>query len=224
MTSTPRQNGQHCISYLWIGRKTVAVQRMSERYYNAKLLKSVARFAELPLDHGSEVAFAGRSNSGKSSAINRICNHKNLARTSKTPGRTQLLNFFCIDDRHRLVDLPGYGYAKVADHVRRHWQQLIRQYLAHRVSLKGIMLMMDIRHPLTQSDQLLLDWCLESELRCHILLTKSDKLRRGAVIASMQQVHNQLSQFDGVSIQAFSAKTGVGIRECQQTLDEWLFA
>ncbi len=140
---------------------------------------SAAKVDQCPDDEGFEVAFAGRSNAGKSSALNTLT-HASLARTSKTPGRTQLLNFFKLDDERRLVDLPGYGYAKVPIPLKQHWQRHLEAYLGSRESLKGLILMMDIRHPMTDFDLLMLDWAVASGMPMHILLTKADKLTYGA--------------------------------------------
>ena len=140
---------------------------------------SAAKVDQCPDDEGFEVAFAGRSNAGKSSALNTLT-HASLARTSKTPGRTQLLNFFKLDDERRLVDLPGYGYAKVPIPLKLHWQRHLEAYLGGRESLKGLILMMDIRHPMTDFDLLMLDWAVASGMPMHILLTKADKLTYGA--------------------------------------------
>src|SRR5574344_3130863 len=145
----------------------------------AQFLISAARVDQCPPDEGLEVAFVGRSNSGKSSALNTLT-RASLARTSKTPGRTQLLNFFALDEDRRLVDLPGYGYAKVPIPLKLHWQQHLEAYLSSRESLCGVVLMMDIRHPLTEFDRMMLDWALASRLPIHVLLTKADKLTFGA--------------------------------------------
>ena len=141
----------------------------------ARFLISAAKVDQCPPDEGYEVAFAGRSNAGKSSALNTLT-HASLARTSKTPGRTQLLNFFTLDEERRLVDLPGYGYAKVPIPLKQHWQRHLEAYLGSRESLVGLVLMMDIRHPLTDFDRLMLDWAQVSRLPVHVLLTKADKL------------------------------------------------
>jgi GTP-binding protein len=145
-------------------------------YQQAQYFLSTHHFHQLPADVGREVAFAGRSNAGKSSAINAIVGQKSLARTSKTPGRTQQIVFFKLDEERRLVDLPGYGFAKVPLKVKEHWQQLLEKYLHTRESFQGLILMMDIRHPLTEFDQQMLLWCQLSNMPVHILLTKADKL------------------------------------------------
>jgi len=170
------------------------------------------------------VAFAGRSNAGKSSAINLITNQKTLARTSKTPGRTQLLNFFELDENRRLVDLPGYGYAKVPDAIQRNWGQAMEDYLIHRQSLRGIFLVMDIRHPLTDFDWQLILWCSQRQLPTHIALTKADKLSRGAAKSTLLKAQSAIASEVSlpVSLQLFSALARQGVDEAHAKLDEWL--
>lgn len=186
---------------------------------------SVAQLDKLPPDEGAEVAFAGRSNAGKSSAINCITGQKALARTSKTPGRTQLINFFRLDESRCLVDLPGYGYAKVPEAIKRRWQQTMEQYLSSRQSLRGLILLMDVRHPLKEIDQQLLSWCWEVGMPVHILLTKADKLKRGAAQNALLQVQRELAAHspDGLSsVQLFSSTKGTGLDEVYKVLDAWL--
>lgn len=193
-------------------------------YSQAKFLKSAARVEQLPPDTGFEVAFAGRSNAGKSSALNCLTGIRQLARTSKTPGRTQLLNVFTLaDESRRLVDLPGYGYAKVALSIKRDWQKSLAHYLDVRESLRGLVLLMDIRHPLKELDQAMVDWALDRDLPVHILLTKADKLSRGPVQSTLHQVrkHYELMP-DLVSVQAFSSLKKQGIDELILTLNKWL--
>ena len=175
-------------------------------YSKAVFLKSAARVDQLPEDSGYEVAFAGRSNAGKSSALNCLTAIKNLARTSKTPGRTQLINLFSLDEQRRLVDLPGYGYAKVALQVKLEWQKNLAHYLEVRESLKGLVLLMDIRHPLKDLDQMMIDWALNRELPVHILLTKADKLSRSEVKNCVLKVrkHYDLAQHL-ITVQSFSS-------------------
>jgi GTP-binding protein len=189
----------------------------------ASFLISAAKVDQCPDDLGHEVAFAGRSNAGKSSALNTLT-HASLARTSKTPGRTQLLNFFRLDDERRLVDLPGYGYAKVPIPLKQHWQKHLEAYLGSRESLRGLMLMMDIRHPLTEFDVLMLDWSAASEMPMHILLTKADKLAFGAAKNALLKVQQDIRKRwgDRVSIQLFSAPKRQGIEEAQAVLAQWL--
>lgn len=195
---------------------------MNPRYRQAAFLTSAAKLKQAPPDIGHEVAFAGRSNAGKSSAINTLCDQKSLARTSKTPGRTQLLNFFSIDDDRRIVDLPGYGYAKVAEGIKREWQGSLSAYLEQRECLRGLMLMMDIRHPLKDFDQQMLQWANQISLPVHVLLTKSDKLKKGQAANSLLKVRNSLREVNaGFSVQTFSSLKKSGIDEAHAKLDEW---
>ena len=189
----------------------------------ASFLTSAARVEQCPEDEGYEVAFAGRSNAGKSSAINTLT-RASLARTSKTPGRTQLLNFFSLDDERRLVDLPGYGYAKVPIPLKLHWQQHLEAYLSSRTSLMGLILMMDIRHPLTPFDHLMLDWAASSQMPMHILLTKADKLTFGAGKAALLKTQKEIQNKWGATatIQLFSSTKRIGITEAHQVLANWL--
>ena len=161
-------------------------------YNKARYLTSAAEIKQLPSDFGWEVAFIGRSNAGKSSAINTITNIKGLARTSDTPGRTQMINLFALDEERRFVDLPGYGYAKVPRHVKERWEQVTSQYLHTRNCLRGLILIMDIRHPLTEMDQNLINWTLDSNVALHILLTKSDKISRQSARKILKEVEENL--------------------------------
>ena len=192
------------------------------RYNRAEFLISVPTPQQAPDDSGYEVAFAGRSNAGKSSALNALTGRKSLARTSKTPGRTQHLVFFSLDDEHRLVDLPGYGFAKVPDKVKMQWGQAMENYLVMRQSLRGLILLMDVRHPLTDFDQQMLSWCAHSQMPVHILLTKADKLKRGAAMNSLQKVKKELKEQPNVSIQLFSATKKTGVDEALAVIDNWL--
>jgi GTP-binding protein len=195
---------------------------MNTRYFSATYLKNAPTIAEAPPDTGGEVAFAGRSNAGKSSALNAITNQKGLARTSKTPGRTQHLVFFKIDDDIRLVDLPGYGYAKVPESVKRHWQTALEDYLTHRRSLLGLILLMDIRHPLKEFDRQMLMWSYECGLPVHVLLTKADKLKSGAAKNQLLKVKEEIDhEFPNTSIQIFSVPGKIGVDEVHEVLDEW---
>ena len=189
----------------------------------ASFLTSAARVEQCPIDEGYEVAFAGRSNAGKSSALNTLT-RASLARTSKTPGRTQLLNFFSLDEDHRLVDLPGYGYAKVPIPLKLHWQRHLEAYFGSRTSLMGLVLMMDIRHPLTPFDCLMLDWAASSKMPMHILLTKADKLTFGAGRAALLKTQKDIQQKWGntASIQLFSSTKRIGIEEAHHVLADWL--
>ncbi len=187
-------------------------------------LISVPTPQQAPADRGAEVAFAGRSNAGKSSALNAITGRKALARTSKTPGRTQHLVFFELDEQTRLVDLPGYGYAKVPDHVKQKWGRAISDYLETRESLQGLVLLMDIRHPLTDFDQQMLSWCQHAQMPVHILLTKADKLKRGPAKSSLLKVEKTLEDYPMVSVQMFSALKKQGVEEARAVLSQWLSA
>ena len=192
------------------------------KYNNATFIKSIANIDTLPPDTGREVAFAGRSNAGKSSALNTITNINNLAKTSKTPGRTQLINFFALEEDSFLVDLPGYGYAKVADFIKKRWQHTLDQYIATRQSLKGIILVMDIRHPLKEMDLQMLKWCIYYEHKIHILLTKADKLTRNMANTTLFTTQKKLQKHeDYISIQKFSAETKEGLLEAHAKLDAW---
>lgn len=195
----------------------------ANRYNRAAFGDSIARLAQLPPDDGREVAFAGRSNAGKSSALNAITGRTGLARTSKTPGRTQLINLFELGDGHRLVDLPGYGFARAPEAARRRWEQLIGEYLAERSSLAGIMLILDIRRGLTDLDRRLIAMVAPAEIPLHALLTKSDKLKRGQAARTLEAVRRELED-EGVeaTLQLFSAVRGAGIDDAHGILDEWL--
>jgi len=195
---------------------------MNPFYRQAEFLTSAANLTQAPADKGYEVAFAGRSNAGKSSAINTLCDQKSLARTSKTPGRTQLLNFFAIDEQRRIVDLPGYGYAKVAEGIKRDWQGTLADYLEQRECLRGLMLMMDIRHPLKDFDRQMLDWANHISLSVHVLLTKSDKLKRGPAGSAVLKVRAEVQKLNtAFTVQAFSSLKRTGIDQANARLDEW---
>jgi GTP-binding protein len=198
---------------------------MNRLYHQASYLISCLKLEDGPPDSGFEVAFAGRSNAGKSSAINTITRQKSLARTSKTPGRTQLLNFFALDDEHRLVDLPGYGYAKVPDAIQRNWGKAMEVYLQDRKSLRGVFLLMDIRLPLTDFDWQMIEWCQHCQLPLHIALTKADKLSRGAAKGVLLKVGSALKKdapTAEISLQLFSSLAKQGIDEAHAVLDQWL--
>ncbi len=189
----------------------------------AQFLTSAAKVTQCPTDQGYEIAFAGRSNAGKSSAINRLTQQRQLARSSKTPGRTQLLNFFTLDEERRLVDLPGYGYAAVSQQLQAAWKRELAAYLSTRQCLRGLILLMDIRHPDKELDRMLLDWAGERGLPVHILLTKCDKLNRGPALQALARTHQALATRPGqISLQLFSSSTGVGIEECEARLTHWL--
>ncbi len=194
----------------------------SNPYRAAEFLLSVNNWSQLPADDAIEIAFAGRSNAGKSSAINTITNIKSLCRTSKTPGRTQMINYFSIDSEHHLVDLPGYGYAKVPLKIKQHWQILLERYLIERASLKGVMMIMDVRRPLTEYDCLMLQWCQKADMAAHILLTKADKFKRGAAQNVLLKVKRDLDQnYPGTSVQLFSALKKAGVDEAREVLNNW---
>ena len=191
-------------------------------YNNAVFLKSANLLSQLPSESQAEVAFAGRSNAGKSSALNAITNIRSLARTSKTPGRTQLLNYFQIADHSFLVDLPGYGYAKVPGKVQAHWEETLSEYIETRQELRGIVLIMDIRHPLKDFDQQMIAWVTSQNLPIHILLTKADKLKRGPAISTLLHVKKTLANYgELVSVQLFSSLDLSGIDEARLKLDTW---
>ncbi len=195
-------------------------------FRQAEYLISAQTFAQCPSEEGAEVAFAGRSNAGKSSAINRLTGNGKLARTSKTPGRTQLLNFFTLGAAtFRLVDLPGYGYAKVPLAKKNEWQKNLSEYLEKRKSLMGLVLMMDIRHPLRDFDMMMLEWADKMHMPVHILLTKSDKLKRGAAKTSLLGVSKYLKEHnltDLVQVQLFSSSNGEGVAELEAKMRTWL--
>jgi GTP-binding protein len=195
---------------------------MNNRYQTAGYLTAAADLGGLPTDQGFEVAFAGRSNAGKSSAINALCQRNGLARTSKTPGRTRLIQLFRLDDERRLVDLPGYGFANVPLPVKEQWGRLIQGYLSSRHCLRGLVLMVDIRHPLKDSDWQMLEWASGAGMPIHILLTKADKLSRGAAAKRLQEVQQEVRQSCAqATLQAFSALRGIGLEEALARLDQW---
>ena len=189
----------------------------------ARFLKSASSLRDFPKDSGAEIAFCGRSNAGKSSALNAICRQKNLARTSKTPGRTQLINFFSIDGDTRLVDLPGYGFAKAPVKVQKNWQKLMEDYLIHRHALCGLVLLMDIRHPLTEIDWTMIRWSEHYQLPFYILLTKVDKVNRNDSVKTLTKVTSKLEQ-EGFNfgVQLFSTTKHVGITQAQEKVSALL--
>lgn len=196
---------------------------MSLPFQQAQFLKSASSLQDFPEDAGAEVAFCGRSNAGKSSTINAICQQKNLARTSKTPGRTQLINFFKLDGDTRLIDLPGYGYAKAPAHIQRQWQDLMESYLVHRRALCGLILLMDIRRPLTEIDWTMIRWSKHYKLALHILLTKADKVSRNAMAKSLTRVTSTLEQHEfHAGTQIFSATQRIGIAQVQEKISAWV--
>ena len=192
-------------------------------FRDAVFLQSASALNNAPKDTGSEVAFAGRSNAGKSSAINTLTQNKKLARTSRTPGRTQLINFFTLSDNQRLVDLPGYGYAKVPLKMKREWNQHLENYLQRRQSLRGLVLLMDIRHPLTETDEQMIGWASSAGMPVHVLLTKADKLKRGPAKSTLLSVQARLTEYgDLTSVQLFSSLKREGLRDLEKKLAAWL--
>jgi len=190
------------------------------QYPEAHFIKSANELGQFVADTGAEVAVAGRSNAGKSSAINVIVNRRQFARTSKTPGRTQLINFFSLQGEERLIDLPGYGFAKVSDKKRFHWRDLIADYFESRQSLKGLFLIMDIRRQITEYDRQMLGFAEQVSLPTHVLLTKTDKLKRGQAAKALLEVRRDLA---GVAtVQHFSALTRLGEDEARLKLSEYL--
>lgn len=195
---------------------------MSAFYQQANFLQSASSVNTLPPEFGNEVAFAGRSNSGKSSTLNKLCQQKSLARTSKTPGRTQLINFFGLPGDKFLVDLPGYGYAKVPEKVKIQWQQFIEIYLTQRSPLAGLVIMMDIRRPMLENDMNMLDWANSRNLPVHVVLNKSDKLKHGQAKSALLKTQQQLKQINPIyTVQIFSALKGVGVDELKKKLNIW---
>lgn len=196
---------------------------MKNYYKRARFKISAASAKQFPTEDAIEIAFAGRSNAGKSSAINALADNKTLARTSKTPGRTQLINFFSLDDTRLLVDLPGYGFAKVPPRVKAEWIKLMESYLAARENLRGLVIIMDIRHPLSQFDWQMLEWCNHFNIPAHVLLTKADKLKKGPGQNSLLAVKKQLKAENiEASVQVFSALKRTGIDQLQHKLNQWL--
>lgn len=185
----------------------------------ARYVISAHQLKQLPSDQGIEVAIAGRSNAGKSSAINALTDQKALARTSKTPGRTQQIVIFELDEHRRIADLPGYGYAKVPLKLKAHWRTVIQRYFQTRQCLRGVVLVMDIRHPMREFDQQMLAWCESTDLPCHILLTKADKLKRGPAQSTLLKVRRGLP--DIASIQIFSSSKKTGLDELVDKLSGW---
>jgi len=190
---------------------------------NPVFTTAAARPNQWPSEDGVEVAFAGRSNVGKSSAINAIMQRKKLARTSKTPGRTQQIVFFQLSETQHVVDLPGYGFAKVPIEVRKEWEKYIGSYITDRKCLSGLIQLMDIRHPLTDLDKQMLNWCKDIDLPVHILLTKSDKLKFGAAKSTLLKVAKELEAMGlNCSLQLFSAQKNQGVEDCWDVIIEWL--
>jgi len=202
---------------------TPTVHLSSVNFREACFIQSASEIENAPPDQGWEVAFAGRSNSGKSSAINALTGNGKLARTSRTPGRTQLINFFALSDSQRLVDLPGYGFAKVPLAVKKKWNQQLERYLQYRESLRGLVMLMDIRHPLTDPDKQMLGWAVAASMPVHILLTKADKLKRGPTQNTLLSVRSELATHaELVSVQCFSSLKRQGVDELGKQINRWL--
>ncbi|AXN31903.1 ribosome biogenesis GTP-binding protein YihA/YsxC [Vibrio coralliilyticus] len=191
-------------------------------YQNTHFITSAPDIRHMPEDEGIEVAFAGRSNAGKSSSLNRLTNQRSLAKTSKTPGRTQLINLFKVADGCHIVDLPGYGFAQVPLEMKKKWQKSLGEYLQKRQSLKGLVVLMDIRHPMKDLDQQLIFWAVDSGIPVQVLLTKADKLKSGARKAQVLKIKKDSAGFGGdVSVAAFSSLKGIGVDVLRNKLDEW---
>jgi len=191
-------------------------------YRQAKYMVSAHEINQLPVDYGREVAFVGRSNTGKSSVINTITDQKNLARTSKTPGRTQQINFFSVTDDTRLVDLPGYGFAKVPFSVKKQWSEVINRYLTSRASLTGLVIIVDIRREFSSEDWQLLEWCNSTGVAVHVLLNKADKISFSKAKQAQQKFRQKLTGMTD-SVQLYSATAKTGVDEARLVLDSWLF-
>lgn len=198
------------------------MDKQQYNYAQTHFVISAPDIRHLPADTGVEIAFAGRSNAGKSSALNALTNQKSLARTSKTPGRTQLINLFEVTENYRLVDLPGYGYAEVPEAMKRKWQNALGEYLQHRECLKGVIVLMDIRHPLKDLDQQMILWAVEAGIPVMLLLTKADKLAQGPRKAQVNMVKEAILPFQGdITVEPFSATKKFGIDKLRVKLDEW---
>ncbi|POY43286.1 YihA family ribosome biogenesis GTP-binding protein [Avibacterium gallinarum] len=194
-------------------------------YHKTHFLMSAPNIRVLPEDSGMEIAFAGRSNAGKSTALNALTNQKNLARTSKTPGRTQLINVFEVEPLYKLVDLPGYGYAAVPEQMKIQWQKALGEYLQKRECLGGVVILMDIRHPLKDLDQQMIEWAVSANLPVLLLLTKADKLSQSAVSKQVKMVREAILPFQGdVQVEAFSSLKKQGIDKLARKLDSWFSA
>ncbi|MBC8943996.1 ribosome biogenesis GTP-binding protein YihA/YsxC [Xenorhabdus indica] len=191
-------------------------------YHMTHFVTSAPDIRHLPQDVGIEVAFAGRSNAGKSSALNALTRQKSLARTSKTPGRTQLINLFEVEEGIRLVDLPGYGYAQVPEEMKLKWQRALGEYLQKRECLQGLVVLMDIRHPLKDLDRQMIEWAVVMQVPVMILLTKADKLASGARKSQLNKVRQELARLEGdIQIENFSVLKKIGIDQLEQKLNSW---
>ncbi|WP_319535913.1 ribosome biogenesis GTP-binding protein YihA/YsxC [uncultured Vibrio sp.] len=191
-------------------------------YQNTHFITSAPDIRHLPEDEGVEIAFAGRSNAGKSSALNRLTNQKSLAKTSKTPGRTQLINLFKVEEGCHIVDLPGYGFAQVPVEMKNKWQKSLGEYLQKRQCLKGLVVLMDIRHPMKDLDQQMIFWAIDSRIPVQVLLTKADKLKSGARKQTLLKIRKQVETFGGdVDVDVFSSLKGLGVDQLRAKLDIW---
>ncbi|MGR6860313.1 ribosome biogenesis GTP-binding protein YihA/YsxC [Aliivibrio salmonicida] len=191
-------------------------------YQNTHFITSAPDIRHLPEDEGIEVAFAGRSNAGKSSALNRLTNQRGLAKTSKTPGRTQLINLFKVDENCHIVDLPGYGFAQVPIELKKKWQKSLGEYLQKRQCLKGLVVLMDIRHPMKDLDQQLIYWAVDQSIPVQVLLTKADKFKSGARQTQVLKIREASLEFGGeVAVDAFSSLKGIGVDLLRAKLDTW---
>lgn len=191
-------------------------------YHKTHFLTSAPNIRSIPEDTGIEIAFAGRSNAGKSTALNALTNQKSLARTSKTPGRTQLINLFEVEPNCKLVDLPGYGYAAVPEKMKIEWQKSLGEYLQKRECLGGLVVLMDIRHPLKDLDQQMIEWAVSADLPVMLLLTKADKLSQSARSKQVKMVREAILPFQGdIQVEAFSAHNKIGIDKLAGKLDSW---
>ena len=191
-------------------------------FTSVRFLASAHELSELPADAGTEIAFAGRSNAGKSSAINALTRHKRLAFVSKTPGRTQTINYFSLGPDCFLADLPGYGYAAVPNEEKRNWAMLISTYLRSRQSLRGLIVVMDARRAFTTLDRQMLSWIAPLGKASHVLLTKADKLVRRDAITALAEAKSAANQFPDCTVQLFSATTRQGADEARGVISEWL--
>ncbi|MGD2140879.1 MAG: ribosome biogenesis GTP-binding protein YihA/YsxC [Burkholderiales bacterium] len=196
---------------------------MTSLLHQAVFRKSAEKLSQLPVESNAEVAFAGRSNAGKSSALNALTGRRKLAHVSKTPGRTRLINFFEVAEETYLVDLPGYGYAQVPGDMKRHWARLLTGYLDQRQQIRGLVVVMDARHPMTSLDRQLLDWFMATGKPVHVLLTKADKLSRSKAAAELKRVQSILhKEYPGCTAQTFSSSAKQGLEEAERIISGWL--
>ena len=203
--------------------RTSNIKQLPDLLRNPEFILGAAEPSQFPDDDLVEIAFAGRSNVGKSSAINAISNRRKLARTSKQPGRTQQINFFSMGEHARLVDLPGYGFAQVPLAVKKKWQETIHKYLADRPNLVILVLLMDIRHPLTDLDIQMLTWARDSDLPTQVLLTKADKLKKGKIASTVLKVVGELKKLNGqFGVEPFSSQNYTGVDKMRHQIDDWV--